>query len=75
MDLDNTYYVKNTPTPSAGHHCVNKDYCDSNSGKNPGGGTGGVLGFLGGIIGGAISGFISSLYAQGIGGALGTIAN
>ena len=59
VDLDDTYKVINMPDPTAGHHGVNKSYCDSNSSKDPSG-TGNFFSTLFGAIAGGITGAISS---------------
>lgn len=74
VNLNNTYRVVNMPAPSAGHHGVNKTYCDTNSGKDPGGGAGSLFGALFGAIAGAISGALTQLTTQGLAAGFGTIA-
>jgi hypothetical protein len=58
VDMQDTYKVINHPDPTSSGDCVNKAYCDSNSGKNEGGGN--FFSTLFGAIAGGLAGALSS---------------
>lgn len=73
VDLQDTYKVINHPNPTSSGDCVNKSYCDSNSGKDTGGGN--FFSTLFGAIAGGITGAITSFTTQGLGTAFGSASS
>jgi hypothetical protein len=59
--MNNTYKVINHPNPSASGDCVNKSYCDSNSGKDTVGTGGNLFSTIFGAIAGGVTGALTSM--------------